>query len=312
MAKAQYRVKNWREYNAALIRRGALTLWLPDHIDEYWYSKEEPELQGRPLLYSDACIECILTIRACLGLTLRATQGYVQTLCKMLGFKVKVPSYTQLSRRAGALSLKLKSMRKIGPLDLVIDSTGFKVYGEGEWKVRSHGKQKRRTWRKYHLALDPQTHQVLAMELTECTVHDSHVVKPLLESITGKVRKVFADGAYYNKAALDEIAKRGAEAVIPPSKAAKIRQTNPSPGQFERNRILRERRAAGSKKAWKRSSGYHRRSLVETHNSRFKSYFSDRLQNRKMSTQKTEMLIKVNALNRMTAMGMPRSEKILA
>src|SRR3990167_8136448 len=127
-------------------------------------------------------------------LTLRATQGFLEGLISLLGLKLQVSHYSRFSRRAGDLNIQLaaltKSKRK--PTDIVIDSTGLKIYGEGEWKMRTHGKQKRRTWRKYHVAINPATHEVMAVELTEANVHDSMQMENLLSGMEA-VGKVYAD-----------------------------------------------------------------------------------------------------------------------
>lgn len=149
MGKIAYRIQNWREYNQALINRGNLTLWFSEDAIQSWYSQDVQEGRGRRFTYSDACIEIALTLRGLFRFPLRATQGFLEGLVKIMGLNLKVPHYSILSRRASGLSIALPRKEKSGSLDLVIDSTGLKVYGEGEWKMRTHGKQKRRTWRKY-------------------------------------------------------------------------------------------------------------------------------------------------------------------
>lgn len=306
MGKVAYRVRNWKSYNRALINRGNLTLWVSEDAIAGWYADPEPQGRGRPFTYSNACIELALTLRTLFRFPLRATQGFLEGLTQLMDLKLRVPCYTQLSRRAGELSVELSKMQKSGPLDIVMDSTGLKVYGEGEWKMRTHGKQKRRTWRKFHVAVDPDTHEVVAQKLTESNVHDSEVVAELMKDLKN-LGKVYADGAYPLKPSLDAIAEAGGQAVIPPRSGTCIVRKNPSPGQEQRNRLIRERRAAGGKKAWKKSSGYHRRSLVETHMFRQKVILGDRLHNRCFKNQKTEAALRANILNRMTALGMPQS-----
>jgi hypothetical protein len=304
--KLSYRVQNWSTYNRSLINRGNLTLWFSEDAIQSWYASSSGKGRGRRFVYSDTCIELALTLRSLFHFPLRSTQGFLEGLVKMLKLDLKVPHYTRLSRRAASLQIQFSRMKRTDHLDLVIDSTGLKVYGEGEWKMRTHGKQKRRVWRKYHVAVDPATHEVIAMELTESNYHDSKAVPALMKGLKN-LGKVFGDGAYPTKKSLDAITDAGGEAVIPPRSGTSIVRKNPSPGEEQRNRLVRERRKAGGKKAWKKSSGYHRRSLVETHMFRFKTILGGRLRTRKIENQTTEATIMATILNKMTALGMPQT-----
>jgi hypothetical protein len=307
MGKVAYQVRNWKQYNRALINRGNLTLWVSEDAIQSWYAAPpERRNRGRSLTYSDACIELALTLRSLFRFPLRATQGFLEGLMGLMKLDLKVPHYSQVSRRAEGLKIRLGRREKPGAMDLVIDSTGLKVYGEGEWKVRTHGKQKRRVWRKYHVAIDPATQEVVAMELTPSNYHDSQAMPALLEGLKN-VGKVYGDGAYPTPKSLDAIAKVGGHAIIPPRSGTCIVRKNPSPGEEQRNRLVRERRAAGGKKAWKQSSGYHRRSLVETHMFRLKTILGAKLHSRSFKNQKTEAAVMAAIMNKMTAQGMPQS-----
>src|SRR5512138_2726578 len=170
-----------------------------------------------------------------------------------------VSDYTTLCRRAGTLHITLPK-EATGPLHLVLDSTGLKVYGEGEWKVRQHGYSKRRTWLKLHLAIDPETHEIQAAMVSEPGVTDAETVPSLLEQVEDPVAGVGADGAYDRRAVYAELDRRGARAVIPPRRDAKIqRHGNTAGPRLARDENLRRI----GRKAWKRESGYHRRSLGE-------------------------------------------------
>jgi len=306
--KLTYGIRNWKEYNRALVGRGNLTLWFSDDVIQGWYSGRPESRRGRRFTYSDACIELALTLRTLFRFPLRQTQGFLMGLTSLFRMDLKIPHYSCLSRRAGRLIVDLSRVKKEGPLDLVVDSTGLKVYGEGEWKVRTHGKDKRRTWRKYHVAIDPSTHEVVTVELTESNYHDSKAVPDLLKGLEN-VGKVYGDGAYPTPASLDAIAKAGGFAVIPPRTGTSIVRKNPSPGEEQRNRLIRERRKAGGKKAWKKESGYHRRSLVETHMFRLKTILGGTLHSKKFENQRTEARLMAKVLNRMTNLGMPVSFK---
>jgi hypothetical protein len=310
--KPAYKVRNWSQYNRALINRGNLMLWISDDVISGWYAKKHKKRAGRRYYYSNSTIETILTLRAIYRLPLRAAQGFFEGLVKMLGMDLKIPHYSRLSRRAADLEIQIKKMREQGkePTDLVIDSTGLKIYGEGEWKMRTHGKQKRRTWRKYHVAVNPKTHEVIAMELTEANVHDSEAVPTLMAGLKN-LGNVYGDGAYPTKGSLDAITEAGGHAVIPPRTGTCIVKKDPSPGEEQRNRLVRERRNVGGKKAWKKESGYHKRSLVETHMFRLKTILGGELQSRNFANQKVEATIMASILNKMTALGMPRTETVL-
>ena len=188
----------------------------------------------------------------------------------------------------------------------MIDSSGLKVYGEGEWKVRVHGKAKRRTWLKLHISMDAETHQLTAASLTDKDVLDRNALAGLLEQTVSEVERVCADGAYDFEQCYRAIKKRQAVAVIPPREDAVVRGKSP----FEqRDENVREIKSQG-RKEWKRESTYHRRSLVETAFFRLKTIFSERLRSRRMDTQTTEARIRCMAMNRMTSLGMPESYAI--
>jgi hypothetical protein len=209
--------------------------------------------------------------------------------------------------------LKVKLPKKVsGHIDLVMDSTGLKIYGEGEWKVRTHGKSKRRTWRKLHLGVEPESGEIQAAELTEAKVSDDAVVAPLLEQVDQPIDALAADGAYDKRkvyAALNQHAP-GARALIPPRKNARVWQhANTKTERLKRDENLRYIRKHG-RKAWKNNSGYHIRSLAETTMFRMKTIFGDDLSARLMETQTTQALIRCAALNMMTHLGMPQSYKV--
>jgi DDE family transposase len=159
-SKSAYRIRNWKQYNDSLVRRGSLTLWVEQETLQAW-RYQGPSQRGAQFQFSDLAIECLLTLRAVYHLTLRGTEGFAHSLFGLMGVDLPVPDYTTLCRRAATVRITLPK-RAEGPLHLVLDSTGLKVYGEGEWKVRQHGYSKRRTWLKLHLAVDPQTHEIQA------------------------------------------------------------------------------------------------------------------------------------------------------
>ena len=184
--KGAYRVKNWREYNAGLTARGDVTMWI-DEIVLRQVSEAGLARRGRPRVYSDAAIQMLLGLKQVFHLPLRAVQGVAFSLRKLAYPGLPVPNYTTLSRRAQTLKVVLPTQRPNDPLHLVIDSTGLKVYGGGEWKVRKHGWSKRRTWSKVHLAMDANTGQICAALMTHQDEGDGEVLPDLLDQIPADV-----------------------------------------------------------------------------------------------------------------------------
>ena len=300
--KRQYRIRNWQQYNKALVGRGSLTLWVNTKSLDTWINTNRAARRGRQRLYADSAILCALTLREVYHLPLRATEGLVRSLMQLLGLELPVPDYSTLCRRARALRLSFAPHgQKIE--HLVIDSTGLKLYGEGEWRVRVHGWARHRTWRKLHLSMDADSHHITSAHITRKEVVDPRVLPRLLKQIAAPVGRVLADGAYDSRECYRAIDERGARAVIPPRKGSvewadeylKVRNSN-----------LRQVQRLGVK-GWKERSGYHRRSLVETAIFRLKTIFTDRLRSREVERQATEVMIRCAVLNRMTELGMPKS-----
>ena len=216
--KGTYRVKNWREYNAGLIRRGDVRVW----IDESLLRSRGaliPGRRGRPQQYTDPMIQMLLGLKSVFHLPLRALQGFGQSICELVMPEVNVPNYTTLSRRAQTLEVALPVLRDPAEaIHMLVDSTGLKLFGEGEWKVRKHGWSKRRSWRKLHLGMDAKTGQACAVLLTHRDVDDASVLPALLDQVPSHtpIEAVAGDGAYDTKAAWAVIAERAAQAVIPP------------------------------------------------------------------------------------------------
>jgi hypothetical protein len=301
--KAVYRVRNWSQYNDALVRRGSLTLWVEQATLQAWHYQGPPR-RGAQFEYSDTAIECLLTLRAVYHLPLRATEGYARSLFELMGVDLPVPDYSTLCRRAKTVRITLPKKAE-GPLHLVLDSTGLKVYGEGEWKVRQHGYSKRRTWLKLHLAIDPETHEIRAAVVSDPGVTDEQAVPMLLEQEEGPISGAGADGSYDRRSVYEALERRGARAVIPPRRDAKIRRHgNRSGPRLARDENLRRIRQIG-RAAWKEESGYHRRSLGETAMFRFKTIFGPGVSSRADEQRATEVGVRCRALNIMTHQGMP-------
>src|SRR5688500_15611098 len=194
--KSRLSVRNWREYNESLVARGSITFWFSEEVLANWYHENGVGKRGRPFTYSDSAMETFLSIRELLRLPYRQTEGFVRGMLALVANGLNVPDFTSAAKRAAKLDITLPVLPRQGHVDVVLDSTGLKVFGEGEWKVRQHGPSKRRTWRKLHLAIDPHTQEIVAEVLTTNAGHDGDQAAELLDEVSGKIRSVTADGGY--------------------------------------------------------------------------------------------------------------------
>ena len=193
--KAVYPVKNWTAYDQALVQRGSLTVWLSEEAIDGW-SYTGPTQRGAQFEYSDLAIETALTFRKLFHLPLRQTEGFIRSLLERMDLDLDAPDHTTLVRWQPGLTIDLPVHATTSPRDVVVDSTGLKVYGEGEWKTRQHGWSTRRTWRKLHLSFDADTGEIVAETLTEAGTDDASQVRPMQAQIPGEVARFYADGAY--------------------------------------------------------------------------------------------------------------------
>ena len=300
----RYRTTNWRDYNAALKSRGSLMVWLDK--DMQWAGVANGK-RGRDQTFSDAAIQFCLSIKCLYGLPLRQSLGLVQSLLTLAQLDWPVPDYSTVSRRQQRLQVQLPYQPRRSALHLLVDSTGIKFLGEGEWKRKKHGAEYRRQWRKVHLGIDAETLEIRAIEVTGNGIGDAPMLPPLLAQIPADeaIGCVSADGAYDTRGCHAAIAERGAMAVIPPRKNGKAwRPRGCGAGHVEaRNDALRASQRLGSA-IWKRWSGYHRRSLVETKMHCFKR-LGERVMARTFERQVVELQTRVALLNRFTQLGRP-------
>ncbi len=289
--RTAYKIRNWAKYNESLVNRGDITFWFSDAILEQWKHDNAEQGQGRPFVFSDLAIETLLTMRELFRLPYRNTEGFVRWVFKVMQLDLAIPDYTSLCKRARKLD--------------IVDSTGLKVFGEGEWKVKKHGWAKHRTWRKLHLAVDPETQEIVADDLTDNATDDAAEVPGLLDQTPNKVGKFYGDGAYDKWKVYGELSKRKIAPVIPPRKDAKIkRHSNSNLPPLPRDEAIRAIRKHG-RKSWKKHIGYHRRSLAETAMFRMKTCFGAHLKNRLLPNQKAESKIRCKILNHFTKLGLP-------
>ncbi|MDQ3042439.1 MAG: IS5 family transposase [Acidobacteriota bacterium] len=311
--KAKYRIRNWRDYNRSLVNRGSLTFWISEDLLANWIEKQKSGGRGASPRYTAAAMLAMASLKFVFSQAGRQTCGLVASIFQLLKVQLPVPDHSTLSRRMAGLEVGLPVKQSAKARHLVIDSTGLKVYGEGEWKVRSHGYTKRRTWRKLHLCLDAATGEVIVAGASENSVSDCQMFPEILRAVAEEIEQISADGSYDRRKVYEAVNQRAIKrAAIPPRRGAKIWQH----GNSRKERLIRDEnlpvvRKKGRAK-WKREANYHQRSLAETGVFRFKTIFTDKLQSRNQENQFQEMIIKCAALNRMTHLGMPDSYKVAA
>ena len=299
----KYKTRNWADYNFSLKQRGSLSIWFDPQMA---WEADASGRRGRQQTYSDAAIQACLTLKVLFGLPLRQTTGFVESLLKLVGLDWAVPDFSTLCRRQRTLSVALPYRGSAGPLHLLIDSTGIKAEGEGEWNARKHGGSKRRLWRKIHIGIDEKTLEIRAIEATSSSIGDAPVLPDLLNQIPPdeEIGSVTADGAYDTRKCHDAIAARNAHAVIPPRKNAKLWKPD-TPGARARNEAVRSSKYLG-RALWRQLSGYHRRSRVETKMHCVK-LLGQRLSARDFDRQVAETQIRDAILNGFTALGIPQT-----
>ena len=287
--------RNWRQYNKQLVQRGSLTFLIDPALFKKHKSKRG---KGRPLEFSNSLIIMLLMVKVYYKISYRFLEGFAQSILALKQQKDKVPSYSLTCKRAASLKNSLPNLSITGSQIIIVDASGLKVYGEGEWKVKMHGKGRPRKWLKVHIAIDAGTQEILAEVTTESTVADSTMMGPLLNQIRGPIKTTIGDGAYDRSSARNAIWNRGSKALVPPPKNARYRQTND-----DRDEALCIITGLGGGKEgrslWGRLTGYSRRALVETAFSRMKRTFGDRLFSKTPDKQSVENRLRCVILNKM-------------
>lgn len=293
-----------------MVKRGSLTVWVEAGVASQWWHVG-PHQRGAQWTYSDVAIETVLTLKEVFHLPNRATEGLARSLMDLLGLALDVPDHSTLSRRSKTVRVRLPR-KATGPLHAVLDSSGLKVYGAGEWTVRQHGASKRRTWRKIHLVIDAEASEIEAALVTDAGVHDAEAAPWLLAQLARPLTSLSADGAYDRANVYAALATQAPSATIaiPPRRDATIQQHgNCLAPPLTRDANLRYIRQHGRAK-WKREHGYHRRSLAETAMFRLKTLFGQQLSARRLDTQATQVGIRCRALNLMTHLGLPDTHRV--
>lgn len=290
-------------------------MWVAEEALGKWQAEEQEKLgPGRPRVFSDGYIEMLLILGIKYDLTLREIVGFAGSVMKLLGLDLPIPHFSTLSRRKAELEVQVSKLKLEGARVIAVDSSGLKVFGEGEWKVRQHGCSKHRTWRKIHLGIDTQTGELLSVEGSTNDKTDDQMLPKVLGSIDPDIQiaQVHGDECYDRRRSYQAIKERGAKAVIPPRKGAKIWQHgNCKAERLDRDNNLRRIRKIG-KKAWKLESGYHQRSKAENAMYRFKTLIGDTLSSRTEPNQMVDIKLGGKVLNILASLGMPDFYKLAA
>ncbi|BAQ67653.1 transposase [Rhodovulum sulfidophilum] len=305
-APTRYRTTNWSTYNASLRQRGSLSVWFdPDMV---WHAEKSGK-RGRPETFSDAAIQTCLTLKVLFGFPLRQTVGLVESLIRMAGLDWPVPDFSTLCRRQARLAVQIPYRASGQPLNLLIDSTGIKFRGDGEWLARKHGASRRRQWRKGHLAMDAGTGDVRAVEFTSSRQGDSPLLPELLSQIPPDepIDTVTADGAYDTRRCHGAIIERGADAIIPIRRNGRAWKAD-CPAAIARNEILRATRHLG-RALWKKWARYHVRSRVEARMNCLKR-FGERIMSQDPERQTAEIHIRIAIMNTFSALGRAEIEAV--
>ena len=299
MGKVAYRVTNWKTYNESLVRRGSLTMWVDQDLINNWnHPPKEKCRRGCPRKYHPDVLVLSLVIRYRFALPYRQTEGFLTSLLQLMGSDLQVPDYSYMCKQAEKLGLEFEKISSAK--EIAIDSSGLKVAGEGERKVRGYGASKRRVWKIIHISVDVTSKEIIAVEMTDSNIHDSEVFERLLPT---HCEVIYADGAYDQTRIHEQAACVGAKAVSPPRKNASL---GPCPAEEEEERprdtLILMQGLLGEN--WSKALNYGRRAHSEGVFSRFKRSFGGQLQSRKSQQQFREIMTKISILNLFTGMGM--------
>lgn len=300
--KTTYKVTNWPAYDRALVRRGDITLWLTPVAVAAWDAVQTGR-PGRPRLFSDVAIEAAIAVRMVFGQPWRQTEGLLNSVLGLLGVDLRSPDHTTLSRRSAGLEVEIPPRPAGEPLHILVDASGLKVFGRGEWATAKHGKGSLGTgWRKLHIAVGVDG-QILAAELTEAEVADAEIAPGLFSAAGGDVQRITADSGYDRKNIYEAAASLGADVVIPPRKDA---VKSGDPVLERRNEHIEHRKRVG-KPQWRRDTGQHQQARVENSFNRYKVAFGRSLRARREDGQRVEVIVGCRVLNTMWEIGRPTS-----
>ncbi len=308
--RQRHKVTNWPAYDASLRQRGSLTVWFTDEAIAAW-AAEARTTRGGQCRYSPLAILTALTLRAVFRLAYRQVEGLLGSIISLLGLSLGVPDHTTLSRRAATLEVPQPRTGSTGagadsePMHLLVDSTGLKLCGAGEWLLEKYRTKTRRSWRTLHLGIDADTGQIVASALTPKDVDDGSQADPLLDQVAGPVTSFTANGAYDQDRVYAGVAERHpTAAVVVPPRATAVPSDTAETAPTQRDRHL-QHIAGHGRMAWQRRSGYNKRARVEVTMGRWKQVIGDEMRAHTDERRATEVAVAVHALNRMLELGRP-------
>jgi hypothetical protein len=300
---------DWSSYDKALVERGNISIWFSDEAIAAWHPVHGGT-RGGQRDYSDGAIETALTVRLVFKQALRQTEGLVQSLIDMMGLELKAPDHTTLSRRGGGLAVQSAQSRAPGEsITLVVDGTGLKVYGQGEWDAAKHGRKKHRRWRGLHLCINERDLSIVSHVLATEETGDSTALPDLLDDVEGEVDELLGDGAYDGQPVYDRVEGHAAggerRVTVPPRKNAKpSKHAETDPTQRDAHvAYINEH----GRHAWEAHAAYHRRLTVENAMYRYKTIIGRHMHSRELGNQKTEAALGCKILNRMADIGLPQA-----
>jgi Transposase DDE domain len=307
--KQKYKLKNWSKYNNALKDRGRIDFWLDKEAIDNWYEEDQENIgTGAPRQYTDFCIIICHEIRQVYRLPLRQSEGFINSIFRMMGLNIKCPNYSVLSKRLLTLNIPCpRYTEKDTPDDdvaaMTIDSTGLKRFGRDEWHQEKHKVSAKRSWRKLHVCVDDK-HYIHGSVLTDRFASDEGTIDDLIEQVTTSANHVSLDSAYDSNDVYVSLKNKfpNAKIVIPPDKNAIIHDKN----HAIRNQHLQEIQAHG-RMNWQKENQYGRRNISELSIQRRKRILGNQLHAREFTRQKVEAMIGSGILNKMTSLGMPQS-----
>jgi hypothetical protein len=289
--------RDWKQYNKQLVNRGKINFWVSPKVFKAWKAKKQKK-NGHPFIYSDELIEAMHYIRFKFHLSLRETEGFFESFAEVLQVETQVPSYTQLCRRMKLLALQAELLNKRGVTDIVLDTTGLKVYGEGEWRAKKYGG--RQCWKKLHLAMDAASEKLILAEITDEHVHDTACLEEALKRANKRKGQVLVDGIADNKRCYALTRRYNKMLLTPPKKGAILRQESEL---IERNNAIKAIRSLGNdrlaRSIWSKLSGYNRRVIVESMVARWKKLYGGALKSRCWQRRKVEVQLKTRMINAM-------------
>ena len=300
------KISNWSEYNKSLINRGSLTFWISEDVLKVWGLNKKTSNAGRPEKYSDTAIKAVCRVRFFFHLSLRATEVFIGSLFKLMNITLSVPSYSRISRRMNRLDIDYRKLSNAKPKHLVIDTTGVKIYGDGEWHEKIHGECRRKKWKKMTLGICPDTYEIIFNVPSDDSIGDITLFRMGLEVVRRNVEKVLMDRAGDTHDTYKQAERQNIRIITPPRKGSRYRVGREKTARDDTVRLIYD--LGNNKEAvkeWKRRTGYHRRSLVETAISRLKGMLGNQLKSRSLMNQHQEMMIKSLIINQINRLGLP-------